>query len=34
MLKNNINTLLEKLNAKKNKNELPIIYREKDKHIP
>jgi hypothetical protein len=35
MLKSNINTLLEKLNAKKTKiNDLSIVYCEKDEHTP
>jgi hypothetical protein len=35
MLKKNINTLLEKLNVKKTIiNDLLIVYRLKDEHIP
>jgi hypothetical protein len=35
MLKTNTNMLPEKLNAKKIRiNDLLIVYREKDKHIP
>jgi len=34
MLKNNINTLPEKLNENTRINDLLIIYHGKDKHIP
>jgi len=34
MLKNNTNMLHEKLNVKKNINDLLIVYHGKDEHIP